>query len=244
MSSSPSSSSASLLSLSSSLSASSFRKSSENSDGESSDEDDLMDSAFSSFLTSGIGSAESDEKAEGERDEDALQAELLNAAQMWSHAQLLPGGPLLPGMHIATLKWHSLSQISQMMREVGNCSLCDSSSYEQVHIEQKKCIHQSDHHLGFKTDVYVLQQRSLSKERKYSYLADGKSVSHVLEAKYCANMASCAALQDSPSTTSVAGQSSTSTFEGTELSIFFCYSCSVSMHTENIHKVTFNVTMF
>ena len=144
----------------------------------------------------GRGLLDAEDLKEGERDEDALQAELANAAQMWSHDELLPGGPLLPGLHIATLKWHSLSQLSQMIREVGNCCLCDSSSYEQMHIEQKKSIHQSDHHLGFKTDVYVLQQRSLAKERKYSYLADGKSVSHVLEAKYRASMASFSRLSE------------------------------------------------
>ena len=81
-----------------------------------------------------------------------------------------------------------------MIREVGNCSLCDSSSYEQMHIEQKACIHKSNHHLGFKADMYVLQQRSLAKERKHSYLADGKTVSHVLEAKYRASMESFAHL--------------------------------------------------
>ena len=81
-----------------------------------------------------------------------------------------------------------------MIREVGNCSLCDSSSYEQMHKEQKACIHKSNHHLGFKADMYVLQQRSLAKERKHSYLADSKTVSHVLEAKYRASMESFAHL--------------------------------------------------
>ena len=82
-----------------------------------------------------------------------------------------------------------------MIREVGTCSLCDSSSYEQMHIKQKKSIHQSDHHLGFKTDVYVLQQRSLAKKRKHSYLADGKSVSHVLEAKFRASLENVSRLE-------------------------------------------------
>lgn len=168
----------------------------EESEEDDSDHEESNASAFASFLGDGRGILDSEEKNGGERDEDALQAELANAAQMWSHEVLLPGGPLLPGLHIATLKWHSLTQLSQMIREVGNCSLCDSSSYEQMHIEQKKCIHQSDHHLGFQTDVYVLQQRSLAKERKHSYLADGKSVSHVLEAKYRAGMDSFARLNE------------------------------------------------
>ena len=166
------------------------------SDEDDSDDEETNASAFATFLGDGRGTLDSEEKNEGERDEDALQAELANAAQAWSQDVLLPGGPLLPGMHIATLKWHSLTQLSQMIREVGNCSLCDSSSYEQMHIEQKKCIHQSDHHLGFQSDVYVLQQRSLAKERKHSYLADGKSVSHVLEAKYRASMESFANLKE------------------------------------------------
>jgi len=165
-------------------------------DDDDSDDEESNASSFANFLDAGRGTLDSEEKNEGERDEDALQAELANAAQAWSQDVLLPGGPMLPGLHIATLKWHSLTQLSQMIREVGNCSLCDSSSYEQMHIEQKKCIHQSDHHLGFKSDVYVLQQRSLAKERKHSYLADGKSVSHVLEAKYRASMESFAHLKE------------------------------------------------
>jgi hypothetical protein len=164
-------------------------------DDDNSDDEETNASAFATFVGDGGGASETEEKNEGERDEDALQAELANAAQAWSQDVLLPGGPLLPGLHIATLKWHSLSQLSQMIREVGNCSLCDSSSYEQMHIEQKNCIHQSDHHLGFKSDLYVLQQRSLAKERKHSYLADGKSVSHVLEAKYRASMESFSRLE-------------------------------------------------
>jgi hypothetical protein len=106
-------------------------------DDDDSDDEESNASAFANFLDAGRGTLDSEEKNEGERDEDALQAELANAAQAWSQDVLLPGGPMLPGLHIATLKWHSLTQLSQMIREVGNCSLCDSSSYEQMHIEQK-----------------------------------------------------------------------------------------------------------
>ena len=93
-------------------------------DDDNSDDEETNASAFATFVGDGGGAFDSEEKNEGERDEDALQAELANAAQAWSQDVLLPGGPLLPGLHIATLKWHSLSQLSQMIYEKLGTVVC------------------------------------------------------------------------------------------------------------------------
>ena len=61
------------------------------SDEYDSDDEETNASAFATFLGDGRGTLDSEEKNEGERDEDALQAELANAAQAWSQDVLLPG---------------------------------------------------------------------------------------------------------------------------------------------------------